>query len=408
MVRKHYTKTRFAAAIVRFVTTRHRRVLDPCCGSGALLSAASQRWPRADIAGIDTSRVACAKARDIGMAQVETADALCTSWTMANGRPDLILCNPPFAGERHGKIDARLDIRFFRKASRELARRGTLVFVLPYSIAANPSFLSFRADILKQYTLETAIQLPSNAFEATDATAVAVVLRAHRKPMRPRFVELSSSGDVRAEVCVPMGASLRFDPQYYIRRALIRRPHIPTRELGSFLRQLKRGRYLPVAARQKRRSAIPIVGLSYVRGEKSVQYCKTRATSANVCGGELLIARVGRRAGRDIRHVAKSDAPLLANDCVYVATPKDGMTGYLAVALHTNYVQAQLFALRRGISAALISRLELLRVRIPVLTERTMSRLNEIWLDSPLKRARLIRAMNYILAVASTPYGRST
>ena len=95
------SETLIEAAIAHFGEAGPATVLDLGTGSGALLLAALDQWPKAKGVGVDLSEraveIARANAERLGMAC--RASIIQSDWDAdINDRFDLILCNPPYIG----------------------------------------------------------------------------------------------------------------------------------------------------------------------------------------------------------------------------------------------------------------------------------------------------------------------
>ena len=164
---------------LRLAQPRHGdRVLDPACGSGAFLSAAIAAGA-ADVAGtdIDERAVRVAQlsmiARRADPTRIVHADALRTT---ASHSADVVLSNPPFAGDivdrdllggfalasPRGRTER--DVLFLETAVRALRPGGTLAIVLPHNKFAGRATRRVRDWLLQQTQVLAVVGLGRNTF----------------------------------------------------------------------------------------------------------------------------------------------------------------------------------------------------------------------------------------------------
>ncbi|MGH3516454.1 MAG: N-6 DNA methylase [Haloechinothrix sp.] len=169
-------------------------VFDPACGAGNLLRAAAQRGAR-ELAGqeLDTSIATLARARlehDAPTMRIEAGDALRAD-AFPDLRADTVLCDPPFGyrdwGHEDLGVDARWEYGFPVKGEPELAwlqhciahakSGGTVVMVLPASVAFRRSGRSIRQALLRRGALRAVIALPPGVLMSTGIPIHLWVLR---------------------------------------------------------------------------------------------------------------------------------------------------------------------------------------------------------------------------------------
>ncbi len=89
-------------AVAPFVSSRELRVVDPSCGAGAFLVAAAERWPRAELLGVELNARSAALCRQRlagTRATIVTGNALLDDWLPPRGDAfELWVGNPPYNG----------------------------------------------------------------------------------------------------------------------------------------------------------------------------------------------------------------------------------------------------------------------------------------------------------------------
>jgi len=178
------------------------RVLDPTCGSGAFLVAASSRG--ADVDGIEVDRELVALCRlnlrlhGIDPRAVRHAD-LFREPVDADERWDVVLANPPYSLELsdravldrfelgRDKAHVSSDVLFVEAAAQRLAPGGRLSVVLPYSVLANPRHSELRDWLQARFVRRSIVSLPEGVFRPFGGTASrACVISLQLRPAQVR------------------------------------------------------------------------------------------------------------------------------------------------------------------------------------------------------------------------------
>lgn len=161
--------------------TAPRVVLDPACGTGALLRAAASRpHPEPRLLGQDSAPALAALAalrlalHTAGPVRTATGDTLRAD-AFSAVRADAVLCHPPFNERNWGHEDLAYDPRweygFPARTESELAwvqhalarlkDTGTAVLLMPPAAASRRSGRRIRADLLRRGALRAVVALPA-------------------------------------------------------------------------------------------------------------------------------------------------------------------------------------------------------------------------------------------------------
>lgn len=156
-------------------------VLDPACGSGALLRASPARRSvyaqeiDPELASLTALRLAMAADPGVGI-RVRTGDALRED-AFRELTVDTVLCHPPFNDRNWGHdelgYDARWEYGFPARTESELAwlqhalahvrEGGSVVMLMPPAVASRRSGRRVRADLLRRGALRAVVALPAGA-----------------------------------------------------------------------------------------------------------------------------------------------------------------------------------------------------------------------------------------------------
>ncbi|MGA4984672.1 N-6 DNA methylase [Streptomyces cellulosae] len=205
------------AALMAALAGAPGTVLDPACGTGALLRAVADRPDRRlhaqdsspELAALTTLRLALHTRAPVHAAAGDTlrADAY------PELRADAVLCHPPFNERNWGHDDLAYDPRweygFPARTESELAwvqhalarlrDGGTAVMLMPPAVASRRSGRRIRADLLRRGALRAVVALPAGAAPPYSVPLHLWVLRRpDRTPAQPEVL-LVDAGRFTAE-----------------------------------------------------------------------------------------------------------------------------------------------------------------------------------------------------------------
>lgn len=184
---------RVIEAIAPFVPAKGpARVIDPACGAGAFLTVAAEKWPKAELFGLELNEESARLCRErVPRAKVIVGDALTRDVLPEDEVFEVWLGNPPYNGTSPllRSKDAwatacswmpsglslprgtslREDFVFFLlKASLRLQqRRGALAFITSATLLDTFAYAPVREALLSRMQLREVIELPRGTFEGT-------------------------------------------------------------------------------------------------------------------------------------------------------------------------------------------------------------------------------------------------
>lgn len=210
-----FTPRHVIEACVRAVAPRvGETVLDPACGSGGFLLHALRFGQRSGalrglaLRGYDIDRRACRvaafllRAAGAGDSQIRCRDSLAASSERPDAKVDIVLTNPPFAGElqdrsllqsyevaRPGRRVER-DALFLEQSVRAVRPGGRLAIVLPHNKLGSEHWSYLRQWLLEQVRVVAVLGLGRHTFlPHTHQKACVVFARRRLKPATPSMNE---------------------------------------------------------------------------------------------------------------------------------------------------------------------------------------------------------------------------
>ncbi|WP_440557941.1 N-6 DNA methylase [Streptomyces sp. SCPE 10] len=201
------------AALMADLAGPARRVLDPACGTGALLRAVDTRPDQELYAQDSAPDLAALTALRLALHSRAGVHATAGDSLRADAFPELradaVLCHPPFNERNWGHDELAYDPRWeygfparteselawVQHALARLADGGTAVLLMPPAAASRRSGRRIRADLLRRGALRAVLALPVGAAPPYNiALHVWVLRRPERTPVSPQVLLMDTGG----------------------------------------------------------------------------------------------------------------------------------------------------------------------------------------------------------------------
>ena len=219
----HPTPTFVANALKKHLPKNPNKILEPAAGEGALLTIlpkSLQASPDLTIIDIDSDK--CKVLRSL-FQKSRTIQADFIQWAIQNPHEsfDLIITNPPFSGKPENWIKlldekAPIEVIFLKLAIERLSNDGTLIAIVPDSIARSMRWASVREEIHKTCVVTFSYQLPEKCFDSIEGAFYLVVIKKSTRTKKTKLINFTNKTNYLIISSKKMQENrFRMDYEYY-------------------------------------------------------------------------------------------------------------------------------------------------------------------------------------------------
>jgi hypothetical protein len=204
----YYTPDYIASEMIAIASVDPRTVMDAAVGDGALLRAASRRWPSARFIGLDVDQrqLRRTKARhpqwSLGRLDMfsDRSRAASTVWQSSRNSVDLIVLNPPFSyrGGYSTPVvlgDSQFSLTpasaFVALSLSRLSPDGEVLALMPAGVLELERDAAFWASVSAQWDVDVRGNFSRNAFQGTRTKSVLVSVAPKSGPSLGQVVDFA-------------------------------------------------------------------------------------------------------------------------------------------------------------------------------------------------------------------------
>lgn len=401
---RYYTSEEVSRSLIEHIEARKPKlVLELGSGSGALCSAAANRWRDARLVTVDVDRQApkrlgakhlCPDTKHIHFVHDALDEALSDKIGLCLGTVDVAVCNPPYIRPRwrpeFGKIledaglsgaltslqDAGADLLFLAQNLRLLRRNGKLGLILPDGLVTAERFSGVRQALMRQHKVEQVVQLPRRVFKSTEAqTYLAVLSKMSGETEKVKLRQMGHDGHLSTIIEVPQDlAAKRLDYTFHARPSVQGRhgAHQPI-AVGAVVTHIVRGNICSSAiaafptpvfhlgdfADSARDQAVRVVPRRFALGERAAKRVSHETRLA--LPGDILLARVGRKLESQLALVVHG--PCVISDCIFALRTTDEYRERLYRFFESEAGRLALATSAHGVAARFVSKTNLVEIQ---------------------------------------------
>jgi len=332
---RYYTPEWIADELLARIPFKPVKVLDLCCGAGALAQAAARRFRLDDLVTIDLDRNIDTTAFG-SLAKNHkhyTLDALhpdVLNFTGLSGQFDLVLCNPPFGRTSPHLINDDLlanaystkqsslgnppaEMIGLAHALRFACTGGVVAAIMPDTLMTGHRAQRFRKRLLHTQQVERIVELPGRAFADTEAKTFLMIIKKGGWTNSICAERLSANGTVLVEHNLsPRAAVEKMAPHSHCRD----KGNQALTSLASLGVSIQRGR---IGASEAKMQGKPYFHTNHfsqaIEGAVNFDYYGREDDAIVAREGDILVARVHRSLHEKVVIVEKGQRPI--TDCVY-------------------------------------------------------------------------------------------
>jgi len=315
-------------------------ILDIGCGEASLLLAAGKRWKSANLIGfdIDPNNIKSFNKK----LQLDTGDGLDPDLSKKIldlfGPIDIAVSNPPYLSinfERRAKnilseaglsdvISKKMkvipaELVFLAQNLLVMKKAGELGVILPAGFISGERWKPLREFIISEYSINSCVQLPNDAFKNTEASTFALYLKNEKNESKK--IKLHQLGHEKIQLIDDESAIDRMDYSYY---SYMSSDQSDKNVFNQFeLNEIFRGN---VSEANLSCSGIKYLHTSDLNEDYKLLSSRYYSISDDMRyaeKGDILIARVGSRCVGNFGYVEYGRLPI--SDCVFVLRSTDNL-----------------------------------------------------------------------------------
>lgn len=391
---QYMTPSVVANLVAGHISSTATAVIDLAAGDCSLLYAAQRRRPAAKLFGYEIDAVMHRKAQHrLPSAKISLANGLTgrLHCELSEQNEIAVIGNPPYAEISPTELTRSVLLKAFPRLATKLgarraemyflarslliakATRGTVAILMPISFADGDIYIQYRAELMHNYGVRKAIEIPGNAFSATEARTVLLIIDTSDSETSEveigRFsIETEKVEQIHKGILHP---GQRLDARHYDGRSEFDAPSLKLEDVGV---TITRGQYSHKEARTLSLGAIHTSDLARVTdGRMSLDVDKTkRNNTAKLLddsiaqAGDILLPRTGTRVSWSPVIVASGSAPI--TDHVFrIRAPSASLEMVKKAFMHPSFA-TWLRCTAKGVCATVLTKRELLTM--PLFSEQ--------------------------------------
>ncbi|MBY6790528.1 N-6 DNA methylase [Clostridium botulinum] len=407
-LKQYFTPKNIAQIIVDNINIDNfENIIDLSVGEGELLKACRSKWNNSWLIGFDIDKNVLRKFKGEVNANIEliNGDSLDENTYLKSkkfnkvilkGGFDLCIGNPPFdayykVNIKGKKVTIPIEYIFLKKYISICKRDGYVVIILPNGILTNKSTQYIRKEIVDEMQVCKIIGLPNDIFFNAYAKTEVLILKkkiSDKNKYKIEFINITSNNKIeKLEIRNLEKNELinRMDCEYYINKHKLKSNILKKVDLMPMMDLVKEHNRGATIYGEKRyfvrnglkylhTTNITDIGINYSKKELFIEENSIMDKKrAHTRIGDIIVARVGNKCAGRVAIINSEDDIGVASDCIYIFRMKNINPYYFVIVMKTNFIKNRLDLIKHGSCATVISKEDLLKIEIPIVSEETQN-----------------------------------
>lgn len=342
---QYYTNDQYSDHLIRALShPKPTSALDLGFGAGGLLYAARRRWSNINLVGVDLDEQNVQVAKN---SIIEAINLNVFSFDLPEiiekhfGNIDILVSNPPFFSKNldpeclkilkdSGLINfispknktVPAELIFLAQNLRILKDNGEIGIILPAGLISGERWKKLREYLFSIYEISNIIQLPENSFKGTEAQTFIVNISKKSDSKLKNDVTLSHVSKKEKIHIDLKQAFYRADYSYYEKKKTDpKKLNLCNDDFNIF-----RGKTSYKTLKERSYDFLHTTKMPRTP-QKTNLINQPISDEKNVCKGDIIIARVGRRCLGRVSYISNGSLPI--SDCIIAIRPKNKQIGTL-------------------------------------------------------------------------------